>query len=88
MKGGEMVNKKNKTVRQKTHNGIDNLMDRAESVNDSGKKVVNDLKEKTMMVREDIDDDIERNPEKSVLIAVGIGALIGVIFTATLMRKR
>lgn len=83
-----MVNKKNKTVRQKTHNGIDNLMDRAESVNDSGKKVVNDLKEKTMMVREDIDDDIERNPEKSVLIAVGIGALIGVIFTATLMRKR
>lgn len=65
-----MVNKKNKTtsVRQRTHENVDKIMDKAESI------------------KENVDDYIKKNSKKSLLIAAGIGAVIGVIF-ATRRRR-
>ena len=87
-----MANKKNSTkisdVRQKTHEGVDKIMDKAESIRDRSKEGMDNIKEKATMIREDVDGYIRKNPEKPVLIAAGVGAVIGAVIVASMMRKR
>ena len=83
-----MVNNKNYDIRQRTHEGVDKIMDQAESMRESGEEAINKLKERAIMMRENTDHYIKTNPEKSTLIAAGIGAAIGAILTVIVMRKR
>jgi ElaB/YqjD/DUF883 family membrane-anchored ribosome-binding protein len=82
-----MVNKKNSTkisgIRQRTHKSVDNIMDKAQSIGESGKGELIHLKEKATTMNENFDGYIRKNPEKSVLIAAGIGAVI-----SAMMRRR
>jgi len=87
-----MANKTNSTkisgIRERTHKSVDKIMDKAESMNESGKEKLALLKEKASMMREDVDGYIKKNPEKSVLIAAGVGAVVGAIIVASMMRRR
>lgn len=83
-----MAHTKNQDLRQRTHEGIDTIMDRAESVRESGKDAMHHLKEKAILMRQNTDDYIKAHPEKSMLLAAGVGAAIGVLLTAFVMRKR
>ncbi|MFA6089730.1 MAG: hypothetical protein WC755_07760 [Candidatus Woesearchaeota archaeon] len=67
----------NETIRQRTHDGVDKIMDRAENI-----------QEKAIMMKENVDGYIKKNPEKSVFIAVGVGAIIGAIVTAVIMKRK
>ncbi len=64
-------------LRQRTHEGIDRVMDKADSA-----------QENVLAARENVDGYIRENPEKSVLIAAGVGAVVGGLAVAALMRKR
>jgi len=93
-----MVNKKNSTkksnsskiyrVKQRTREGVDKIIDTAESMSEEGKNKIESLKEKAQMMRNDVDDYIKKNPEKSVLVAVGIGLVAGAIIAAAMIRRR
>lgn len=88
----KMANETNYTtisnLRQKTHESIDKIMDKAEGIRESGKEELAHLKEKAMMMRDDVDSYIRKNPEKSVLIAAGVGAVVGAILAAAMMRRK
>jgi len=75
-------------LRKRMHESVDKLMDQAESMNEFGKEEIIHLKEKAVAVKENVDGYIQKNPEKSVLIAAGVGAIVGALITATLMKKK
>jgi ElaB/YqjD/DUF883 family membrane-anchored ribosome-binding protein len=75
-------------IRQKTHDNVDKIMDKAESIRESGQKEIAHLKEKTTMVKENVDGYIKKNPEKAVLMAVAAGAIAGAAITAVVKRKK
>jgi len=87
-----MENETNSTkisgVRQRTHESVDKIMDKAESMSESGKEEIARLKEKALMMKGNVDGYISKNPEKSVLIAAGIGVVAGAVIAALLMRRR
>lgn len=83
-----MANKKFYSIRQRTHDGVDNVMDGAENMRERGEEAMNNLKERAILIRENTDGYIKENPEKSTLIAAGIGAVIGSVLTALVMRRR
>jgi len=68
---------KDTSVRQKTHDGVDKIMDKADNI-----------KDKATEMKTNIDSAISKNPEKSVLIAAGVGAVAGAVLAATMMRKK
>jgi len=76
------------TIKQKTHNSVDKIINHAESVKDRSKEVLVGLKEKGIKIRKNVDDYIKKNPEKSVLIAAGVGAVAGATMAAVMLRKR
>ncbi len=78
----------NKEYRQQAHDKVDKVMDKAEQLNEKSRETLNHLKEKSKMMRKNLDDHIIKKPEQSVLIAAGIGMAIGALVTAALMRKR
>lgn len=80
--------KKISDIRQRTHNRVDTILDKAESIRASGKEKVAHLKEKAMRARKNVDGYIQKNPEKSVLIAAGVGVVVGAIVTAAIMRRK
>ncbi len=82
-----MVRKKS-DLRQSAHDRVDDAMDRVEYLNERGQKAMSQAKAKMQELREGADSYIERNPEKSVLIAAGIGAVVGSIITASIVRRR
>lgn len=86
-----MKNKKNmdetSSLRERTHDSVDNIMDKAESINESGKKTIAHLEDKAVKIRGNFDGYIQENPEKSVLIAAGVGIVVGGLIVA-LMKKR
>lgn len=86
--GNETNLNENSSIRYKTHRGIDKVMDKAESMNESRKEAVARLKEGSLHVKENVDGYIRRNPEKSVMIAAGVGAVAGAVITAAMMRKK
>lgn len=78
----------NKTIRQKTHNSVDKIIDKAEHMRERSNEEIAYLKEKAIIIKENVDGYIKKNPEKSVLIAAGIGVVIGGIIVATIMRRK
>ena len=84
----EKYSKKVSGVRKRTHDGVDKVMDKVESMRDSGAEKLSHLKESATIMREDIDGYIKKNPEKSVLIAAGVGAVVGGILVAAMMRRK
>lgn len=85
-----MVNetKNMSSMREKTHQGVDTMMDKAENMEERSKETLDRLKEKTHMLKERVDGHIREHPEKSVLIAAGIGIAAGAIIVSILMRKK
>jgi ElaB/YqjD/DUF883 family membrane-anchored ribosome-binding protein len=75
-------------LRQKTHEGVDNILDKAENVSQSGKDMITRVKKRVITIKENVNSYIKKNPEKSVVIAAGVGILSGAILTAILMRKK
>lgn len=85
-----MVNKKSKqysSIRQKTNRGVNMIIDKAEKIGNQGEKIMTNLKDKTIIIKDDIDGYIMKNPEKSVLIATGIGLVLGSILTYKLINR-
>jgi ElaB/YqjD/DUF883 family membrane-anchored ribosome-binding protein len=78
---------KKEELRQKFHNNIDAIFDKAESVSESSMNELHNLKQKAMLMRENTDNYIRQNPETSVLIAAGAGMAIGALVVAIFMRK-
>lgn len=76
------------SIRQRTHKSVDRIIDKAENIRDSGEEKLAHLKEKSIIIKEDVDGYIRRNPEASVLIAAGIGAIVGALIAALMMRRR
>jgi ElaB/YqjD/DUF883 family membrane-anchored ribosome-binding protein len=87
-----MTNKTNSKeepdFRQRTHEKVDMIMDKAESMRDHGNEEMTLLKENAMMMKENVDGYIRKNPEKSLMIAAGVGAVAGAILVATIMRRK
>jgi len=46
-----MKNKKDFSLREKTHNGVDRIMDKAESIGESGREKIDYLKKRSLMVK-------------------------------------
>ena len=82
-----MANKNISRVRRKTHEKVDNIMDRAEDLEEKGAEKFAHIKERAIVARKNVDGYIQKNPETSVLIAAGIGLAIGAIITAVMMKK-
>jgi ElaB/YqjD/DUF883 family membrane-anchored ribosome-binding protein len=80
--------KKTENMRQKSHERVDKILDRAEQINEKGKETLENVKAKMRMMRENADDHIRKNPESSVLIATGVGIVLGSAITAMIMRRR
>jgi len=77
-----------KKLRQRTHDGVDKIMDKAEDIRDTGNEKIKQIKEKTAKIKNDVDGYIQKNPEKSVLIATGVGIVIGAMIAAAMMRRK
>ena len=75
-------------VRQRTHDGVDHVMDKAESMRDGSREAMSRLKNKAAALNENVDGYIRKNTKKSVLIAAGIGAIIGALLAFRMKRKR
>lgn len=84
----EKNSNKNYGIRQRTHDGVDIVMDRAERMSESSKQAIANLRERGVEMKENVDGYISKNPEKSVLIAAGVGAVLGAILTATIIRRK
>lgn len=84
----ETKNTKISGVRQRTHESVDKIMDKAESMRESSKEEMARLKEGVITMKENVDGYIRKNPEKSVLIAAGIGAVVGAIIAAAMIRRK
>ncbi len=77
-----------KTMRKRTHENVDKIMNKAESMSQSGKETMAHVKNKAIMTKTVVDGYIKKNPKKSVLIATGTGMVTGAVTTAALMRKK
>jgi ElaB/YqjD/DUF883 family membrane-anchored ribosome-binding protein len=74
-------------IRNMTHENVDKIMDKAESMKASTKAAMEDARDKAAEIKDNIDEYIRENPEKSVLIAAGIGLALGALI-ATVMRRK
>ena len=83
-----MKKEKESNLRTKAHDSVDKAMDKAENISESTKEKIENLKEKARMMRMRVDGYIKENPERSVLIAAGIGVVTGAVITALIMRRR
>jgi len=75
-------------LRQKTHDGVDALMDKAQDMQDSGKEKMIHAKERAIVIGKNMDSYIHKKPKKMIVLAAGIGAVIGAIITASLMSRK
>ena len=82
------VKKNISDVREKTHEGVDNVMDKADDVRKNGKERLTHLKEKAIIARKNIDSYIQKNPEKSVLMATGVGLALGAIIATAIAKRK
>ncbi|MFP4567480.1 MAG: glycine zipper domain-containing protein [Candidatus Woesearchaeota archaeon] len=90
-----MANKKKEELRKQLYDRVDALIDETEDITERGKNIAENIHEKIHETKKNIYDARERTdkyiqekPEQSVLIAAGVGAAIGAIITATIMRRR
>jgi ElaB/YqjD/DUF883 family membrane-anchored ribosome-binding protein len=87
----KMANKRSNErigLRKRTHNKIDKIMDRAESISESGKEGIARLKEKAIRTKENVDSYIHKKPGRVILIGAGVGAVIGGVITASIIKRR
>ncbi|HIH23578.1 TPA: hypothetical protein HA251_00945 [Candidatus Woesearchaeota archaeon] len=82
------IEHENHGIRQRAHDGVDRVMDKADSMRDAGEKAMDKAKEKGIEMRADVDGYIRKNPEKSVLIAAGVGVAVGAMAAAAMMNKK
>ncbi len=75
-------------IREKAHDGVDKIMDKAKGISEKGEEGIEHIKEKATMMREDVSGYVRCNPEKSLLIAAGVGAVIGALLAAAIMRRK
>lgn len=80
-------NTRNSGLRERTHESVDRVFDKADSMEESGTAAMARLRDKGVMMRQNFDSRIQNNPEKSILIAAGIGAVAGAVVTAVMMRR-
>jgi ElaB/YqjD/DUF883 family membrane-anchored ribosome-binding protein len=92
MKGKPMAqtnnSEHNSSMRQKTHDSVDKIMDKADDIRAKSTAELAHMKEKLELMRHNVDGYIKENPEKSVLIAAGVGVVVGTLITAIIMRRR
>ncbi|MFP4424590.1 MAG: hypothetical protein ACLFP2_05180 [Candidatus Woesearchaeota archaeon] len=82
-----MKNKK-ENLRKKMHNGIDSMMDKAESIGQSSKKKKDYLKERSLMMKDYANRYIQEHPERSILISTGVGIVAGATLAKTLIKRK
>lgn len=97
-----MKNANREKIREAILNGVNQAMDTVENqydaasektsefvdtVKERAAKTYSDAKEKAVMAKEKTDKYVRENPEKSLLIAAGAGALVAMVAMA-LMRKK
>lgn len=75
-------------MRSRAHEGVDKVMDKADTIRTSSEQGLANLKMKGVMAKKNFDEYIKKNPEKSVLIAVGAGALAGAVIATAMKKKR
>ena len=84
----KMTNKKNSDIRKRTHEKVDKIINKAESMKKIGNKKIVNLEEKAIVMKKNVEGYIRKNSKKSVLIATGIGAVVGAtLATAVIKRK-
>ena len=83
-----MTGEKMANMREMTHEKVDKIMDKAETMRESGNEALAHVKEKATMMKKNIDGYIRKNPEKSVLIAAGAGAIVGAVLASAMMRRK
>jgi len=83
-----MANEKGYGVRQRTHDGVDLVMDKAEYMRNGSKEAMHRLNERAIIMNENVDRYIRKNKKKSVLIAASIGVALGAVIAALMMRKK
>jgi len=87
-----MVNKKKSTkplgIKKRTQNKVDKIINNTEKIIKNGKNKIIKLKQKAIKKKQNTDSYIKKNPEKSVGIAAGIGALIGLVFAALIIKRK
>ena len=64
-------------VRKNTHKSVDEIFDKADVIGAKATKI-----------KEGVDDFISDNPEKSVLIALGTGIIVGGVLAAIILKKK
>ncbi|MFA5856546.1 MAG: DUF883 C-terminal domain-containing protein [Candidatus Pacearchaeota archaeon] len=74
-------------IRQRTHEGVDRIIDKAESLRDSSKERFVNFKENAIIKNKNFDDYIKENPKKAILIAAGAGLVLGAIIVSSKMRR-
>ncbi len=82
------ITEKIERIRRKTHKGVDSIMDKAHDLGERGQENLERMKEGATTVRNNVDGYIKQNPEKSALIAAGIGAIVGAVLAAAIMRRK
>ena len=75
-------------LRQKTHESVDKIMDKADSMSQSGKATMAHVKEKAIMMRGNVDGYIKKNPNKTIMFAAGAGVVAGAVTAEALMRRK
>jgi ElaB/YqjD/DUF883 family membrane-anchored ribosome-binding protein len=79
---------RNANVRRIAHESLDMIMNQAEGIRENSRETADTVKEKVIMARENANDYISKNQEKSVLIAAGVGFVVGAVIVAAMTRKK
>jgi len=82
-----MKNKEKTGIRNAAHMNVDKALDKVQDIRDNAKEGVAKIKDNAMKMKGNVDESIRENPEKSVLIAAGAGAVIGAVVAAAIMKK-
>ncbi len=81
-------NGKSSGVKGEMKEGKEEMKEWLEDMKKSTREKMAQMKGKAHEFRGGVDSYIEKNPEKSVLIAAGVGMVAGVIIASAFMRRR
>ena len=87
-KGVDRVMDETGNIEKSGREAVSRLNKKAKSVRSNVKKSVTRLRKKAESKRKNVSSYIRKNPEKSVSIAAGIGAVFGAIVALIMGRKR
>jgi ElaB/YqjD/DUF883 family membrane-anchored ribosome-binding protein len=89
-KGVRMANKRSARIsgaRSSAHRSVDRFMDNAEDLEGRRLSAIDSLKDRAQTMKDSFNGYVQDNPGKTLVIAAGIGALVGAIITASMMRR-